>query len=325
MRRRDFITVLGGAASWPLAARAQQRQTYRVSILLGASTENSEEIEHIETLFQGLGWTPQRDLEIEYRWGAGQTELNTFYAKAIIAKKPDAILAITNSAMAALHREASTIPTVFLMVSDPVGMQYVDSFAKPGGNVTGFTPFEPSLGGKWVSILKEIAPKVQTIGLMFNPEPGNNSASFSGPIKSIASSLGVTAIEKPTGDAADVERLISKLGQQANGGLIFLPDAFTFINRDAIIASIAHNRLPAIYPLRGFCDAGGLISYGIKYSQLLEQSVTYVSRILRGAKPAELPVQGPTTFELIINQKAAKELDLPIPTTLLARADEVIE
>jgi putative ABC transport system substrate-binding protein len=172
MRRREFITLLGGAAAWPLVAQAQQKtHVYRIVALMGGSVANADDADLIEKSFTGLGWSLGRDLEIEYRWGAGNTELNKAYAKEIIGMKPDAILAVTNTAMAALHREASSIPTVFVMVSDPVGMHYVDSFALPGGNVTGFTPFEPSLGSKWLSLLKEIAPNVENVGLIFNPEP----------------------------------------------------------------------------------------------------------------------------------------------------------
>jgi putative ABC transport system substrate-binding protein len=326
MRRREFIGLVGGAAAWPLAARAQQNtRVYRIAVLAGASKMNAAEVDFIEKWFKDLGWTPSRDLVIEYRWGAGDTELNKAYAKEIIGMKPDAILAQTNTAMAALHREASAIPTVFVMVSDPVGMHYVDSFAQPGGNVTGFTPFDPALGTKWLSLLKEIAPNLENVGLMFNPEPGNNSASFAQPIEAAAPSLGVKSIVSPVGDSAEIERLISTLGEKANSGLIFLPDAFTYLNRGTIVAQIARYRLPAIYPLRAFCDAGGLISYGIDQWQLLQQAISYVSRILHGANPADLPVQAPTKFELVINLKVAKTPGLVVSPTLLARADEVIE
>jgi putative tryptophan/tyrosine transport system substrate-binding protein len=327
MQRRDFIALLGGvAAACPLVAQAQQKtRVYRIAALLGGSTANAGEIDAIENFFKGFGWSPGRDLEIAYRWGAGDTELNKAYAKEIIGMKPDAILAMTNSAMAALHREASRVPTVFVMVSDPVGMHYVDSFAQPGGTVTGFTPFDPSLGTKWVSLLKEMAPNIENVGLIYNPEPGNNSASFAGPIEARAPSLGVKSIVRPVGDSAGIERLISMLSGKPNSGLIFLPDAFTSVHREAIAAAVAQHRLPAVYPLRMFCDAGGLMSYGIDISQLLQQAVSYVIRILRGANPGDLPVQAPTKFELVINVKTDKAIGLAVPSTLLARADEVIE
>jgi putative ABC transport system substrate-binding protein len=326
MRRREFLGLVGGSAAWPFAAVAQQKtRVYRVAILFGGGSANATDIDAIEKSFRELGWSPGGDLKIEYRWGAGDSDLNRAYAKEIIGMKPDAILAATNTAMAALHREASAIPTVFVMVSDPVGMHYVDSFALPGGNVTGFTPFEPSLGSKWVSLLKEIAPNVENVGLMFNPEPGNNSASFAGLIKVAAPSLGVKSIVSPVGDSAEIERLILTLGEKPNSGLIFLPDAFTYANRKKIVPKIARHHLPAIYPLRGFCDAGGLISYGVDLLRLQQQAVSYVSRILRGVNPTDLPVQAPTKFELVINQSAAKEISLTVPPALLAQADEVIE
>jgi putative ABC transport system substrate-binding protein len=325
MRRREIIMLIGGAATWSFAARAAERSRYRIVVLFGGSTANATEVDLIEKAFKGLGWSPGEDLKIEYRWGAGDTELNKAYAKEIIGMKPDAILAGTNTAMAALHRQASAIPTVFMMVSDPVGMHYVDSFAHPKGNVTGFTPFDPSLGSKWVSLLKETAPNVENVGLIYNPEPGNNSASFAAPIEAMASSLGVKSILRPIGDSAGIERLILTLSEKPDSGLIFLPDAFTSVHREAIVVSVAQHRLPAIYPLRMYCDAGGLISYGIDFLPLYGQAVSYISRILRGANPADLPVQAPTKFELVINLKAAKTLGLTVPASLLAQADEVIE
>jgi putative ABC transport system substrate-binding protein len=324
MKRREFIGLIGGAIAWPLAALAQQKnRSYRIAVLLGGGRANYVDL--VEKYFKGLGWSPGRDLEIEYRSGAGDTELNKAHAKEIISMKPDAILAMSNSAMAALHREASAIPTVFVMVSDPVGMHYVDSFAQPGGNVTGFTPFDPSLGAKWVSLLKEVAPDVENVGLIYNPEPGNNLASFAGSIEAAAPSLGVKSIVRPVGDSAGIERLISTLGEKPNSGLIFLPDGFTVAHSKAVVAAVAQHRLPAIYPLRLFCDAGGLISYGVNVSELLQQGVSYVSRILRGAKPADLPVQAPTKFELVINLKTAKTMGLVLPPGLITLADDVIE
>jgi putative tryptophan/tyrosine transport system substrate-binding protein len=326
MNRRRFIAFIGGAASRPFAAHAQQKtRVYQIVALLGGSTANAAEVELIEKVFKGLGWSPGQNLKIEYRWGAGDSELNKAFAKEIAAIKPDAILAGTNTAMAALHRESLATPTVFVMVSDPVGMHYVDSFAHPGGSVTGFTPFVPSLGGKWVSLLKEIAPNVENIGLIYNPEPGNNSGSFAAPIEDAAPSLGIRSILRPMGNSADIERLIVTLAEKSNSGLIFLPDAFTSVHRETMVAAVARHRLPAIYPLRFYCDVGGLISYGIDAFRLYEQAVSYVSRILRGANPGDLPVQAPTKFELIINLKTAKTQGLAISPALLASADEIIE
>jgi putative tryptophan/tyrosine transport system substrate-binding protein len=211
------------------------------------------------------------------------------------------------------------------MVSDPVGMHYVESFARPGGNVTGFTPFEPSLGGKWVSLIKEVAPNVEHIGIVYNPEPGNNSSAFRKSIDEVASQVGIVSIKTPSGDSSDIDRLIRSLKDEPNSGLIFLPDAITAVRRVQITALVAQCKLPAIYPLRLFCDAGGLMSYGVNIDKNIAGAASYVDRILRGANPAELPVQAPTEFELIVNQKAARQLGLQLPAALLARADEVIE
>ena len=226
--------------------------------------------------------------------------------------------------MAALYAEHSNIPTVFTWVSDPVGMHYVESFSRPGGNVTGFTPFAPSLGGKWVSLLKEVAPNVVHIGIVYNPEPGNNSSEFRKSITEVANKLGIASIETPSGDSSDIDRLIRSLKDEPNSGLIFLPDAITAARRVQITTLVAHCRLPAIYPLRLFCEAGGLMSYGVKTDKLLADAASYVDRILRGAKPAELPVQAPTEFEFVVNEKTARQLGLQLSPLLLARADAVI-
>ena len=193
----------------------------------------------------------------------GDTNLSRAYARELIALQPEVIFAATNTSMAALHAERSNIPTVFSMVSDPVGMHYVESFSRPGGNVTGFTPFEPSLGGKWVSLIKEVAPNVEHIGIVYNPEPGNNSSAFRKSIDEVASKVGIASIETPSGDSSDIDRLIRSLKDEPNSGLIFLPDAITFVRRVQITALVVQCRLPAIYPLRAFCNAGGLMSYGV--------------------------------------------------------------
>jgi putative ABC transport system substrate-binding protein len=195
----------------------------------------------------------------------------------------------------------------------------------PGGNVTGFTPFEPSLGGKWVSLIKEVAPNVDHIGIVYNPEPGNNSSAFRKSIDEVASKVGIASIETPSGDSSDIDRLIRSLKDEPNSGLIFLPDAIAFVRRVQITALVAQCKLPAIYPLRFFCEAGGLMSYGVKIEKIIAGAASYVDRILSGANPAELPVQAPTEFELVVNQKSARQFGLQLPPALLARADEVIE
>jgi len=211
------------------------------------------------------------------------------------------------------------------MVSDPVGMHYVESFSRPGGNATGFTPFEPTLGGKWVSLLKEAAPNIEHIGVVYNPEPGNNSSAFRKSIDETVNKVGIVSVETPSGDSSDIDRLIRSLKDEPNSGLVFLPDAITGARRVQITALVAQCRLPAIYPLRAFCEAGGLMSYGVKIDKILAGAASYVDRILRGANPAELPVQAPTEFEFVVNHKTARQLGLQLPPVLLARADEVIE
>jgi putative tryptophan/tyrosine transport system substrate-binding protein len=292
MRRREFIGLIGGTAILPLTTSAQpQSRVRRIGALMGTTSRAS-----FESALGELGWISGQNLEIHYRWGAGVADLTRASRKELIELKPDVIFAVTNAAMAALHAQASTIPTVFAMVSDPVAMHYVQSLAKPGGNVTGFTPFEPSLGGKWVSLLNEIAPKVEHIGLIFDPGPGNNMALFRASIDAAAPALGIKSIESPANDVADVERLIFSLGQAQNTGLIFLPDAYTATHREELVTLVARHRVPAVYPLRAFCTAGGLMSYGIDIDQLVRQAASYVDRVLRGAAPGELPVQAPTRF-----------------------------
>jgi putative tryptophan/tyrosine transport system substrate-binding protein len=323
MRRRDFIGAVGvitgfGAMTGSAVAQSQTRTIG--ALLVGQITR-----QFLEEGLKQRGWTLGQDLLIEYRIYNGDTDLAHRYARELISLKPDVLFALTNTSMAALQAEGSTIPTVFAMVSDPVGMHYVDSFSRPGRNITGFTPFEPSLGGKWVSILKEVAPNIQRIGLIYNPEPGNNAAAFRKSIDEIADASGIVSVESPRGDSSGIERLILSLKEKPNSGLIFLPDAFTSARPAQFTALVEQCRIPAIYPLRSFCDAGGLISYGIYYKKIFAGAVSYIDRILRGATPAELPVQGPTEFELVVNQKAARQLALRLPSTLLARADEVIE
>jgi putative ABC transport system substrate-binding protein len=330
VKRREFITLLGGAvAAWPLAARAQQPERMRrVGVLMGIAANDpgaSGRIASIERPLQDLGWVLGRNLEVHYRWGAGDTDLTRAYAKELIEMQPDGIFAHTNTGMAALHREGSTVPIVFAMVSDPVGMRYVDNMARPGRNVTGFTPFEPSLGGKWLSLLKEMAPKVEHVSVLFNPETGNNAAPFLRAIENAAPALGVKSIVSPLKDSAEIERMISAQSPIANNGLIFLPDAFTSARRASIVALAARHRVPACYPLRIFTAAGGLMSYGVDVNQLFREAASYVDRVLRGTSPGELPVQAASKFELSINLNAAKALGLDVPPTLLARADEVIE
>jgi putative tryptophan/tyrosine transport system substrate-binding protein len=319
MRRREFILGLAMLANVG-RAKAQGRARR-----IGALITEPAQANFLETSLREKGWILGRNLQIEHRITRGDTNLSQAYARELLALQPDVLFAVTNTSMAALHAEHSNIPTVFAMVSDPVGMHYVESFSRPGGNVTGFTPFEPSLGGKWVSLIKEAAPNVAHIGIVYNPEPGNNSSAFRKSIDEVASRVGIASIVTPSGDSSDIDRLIRSLKDEPNSGLIFLPDAITSVRRVQITALVAQCRLPAIYPLRIFCEAGGLMSYGVKIEKIFAGAASYVDRILSGAKPAELPVQAPTEFELVVNQKAVRQFGLPLPPALLVRADEVIE
>jgi putative tryptophan/tyrosine transport system substrate-binding protein len=321
MRRREFI--LGLAMLADVGRASAQGRARRVGVLdndPGGVTRNV-----LEAILKEKGWIVGRNLQIEYRITGGDTNLSRAYARELIALQPDVLFAVSNTSMAALHAEHSNIPTVFAFVSDPVGMHYVESFSRPGGNATGFTPFEPSLGGKWLSLLKEAAPNVEHIGIVYNPEAGNNSSAFRKSIDEFANKVGIVSVETPSGDSSDIDRLIRSLKDEPNSGLVFLPDAITAARRVEITALVAQCRLPAIYPLRFFCEAGGLMSYGVKVAPAIAGAASYVDRILRGANPAELPVQAPTEFEFVVNQKTARQLGLQLPRLLLARADEVIE
>jgi putative ABC transport system substrate-binding protein len=319
MRRREFI--LGLTVLAKVGRASAQDRTRRV----GALVTEPAQADIFRTSLGEKGWIPGQNLQIEFRITRGNTNLSEAYARELVALQPEVLFAVSNTSMAAMQAEHSNIPTVFAMVSDPVGMHYVESFSRPGGNVTGFTPFEPSLGGKWVSLIKEMAPNVVHIGIVYNPEPGNNSSAFRQSIDEVASKVGIASIKTPSGDSFDVDRLIRSLKDEPNSGLIFLPDAITFVRRLQIATLVAQCKLPAIYPLRAFCDAGGLMSYGVNIDKNIAGAASYVDRILRGANPAALPVQAPTEFELVVNQKAARQFGLQLPPSLLARADEVIE
>jgi len=266
-------------------------------------------------------------VEIQYHFSGGDTDATQSSAREI-GMRPAVIVANSNTSMAALHREATSIPVVFINVSDPVGMGCVESLSRPGRSVTGITPFEPSLGGKWLSFLKELAPSVEDVGVIFNPEPGNNSGSFLRAIERAAPSLAIKRIVTPHTNSADIERTIVDLGNTSRSGLVFLPDALTYARRNEINQLIAKHRIPAIYPWRDFVTAGGLMSYGPPqgyWDEIVRQAANYVGRILSGEKPAEMPVQAPTKLVMTVNARVAKTLGLEIPSSLVSRADEVIE
>jgi putative ABC transport system substrate-binding protein len=331
LRRREFITLLGGAAAaWPLEARAQLGERMRrIGALIGGAETDPESRARVAALREGLeqrGWSEGRNLRIDYRWASADSDRIRAFAAELVATAPEAIFAHTTPATTRLLEATRNIPIVFASVSDPVGDGIVASFARPGGNVTGFTNVEASIGGKWLEILKELSPAVARVGFLFNPatSPGGGSY-FLRPFEAAAPLFNVQPISTPVEDVVDIERAVAPLAVGANGGLIVNSDVFTTRHRAAIIAAAARHRVPAIYPFAYFAADGGLAAYGTDVRDLWRRAASYIDRILRGEKPADLPVQAPTKFELVINLKTAKALSLNIPAMLLARADEVIE
>jgi putative tryptophan/tyrosine transport system substrate-binding protein len=325
MRRRAFITLIGGgAAAWPLAARAQQRQIRRLAMLLPTGPERASIEVGVQRLRE-LGWADGDNLRIDYHWISGMDfELLRNRAAEVVSTAPDVIWVLSNPVLAALQRSTHTVPTVFVQVADPVGSGFVESLARPGGNTTGFTNFEDSMASKWLQLLKELAPRTGRALILFHPETAAHSA-FRRTLEAASAALGLELTPAGIREPGDIERAIASFADQPNGGLIPLPHPLTVNNRDTIIGLAARHRLPAVYPFRYFATAGGLLSYGSDATDLWRRSASYVDRILRGAKPADLPVQAPTKFELFINQKTAKALGLNVPDKLLALADGVIE
>jgi putative ABC transport system substrate-binding protein len=329
MRRRNFITLLGGAAAaWPLAARAQQgERVRRIGVLSGGQRGDDPDAQAIIAAFlqglQQLGWTDGRNVRIDIRWGAGNVDNIRKYAVEVAALAPDAIFAAGNSIMAPLLQATRTVPIVFANVADPVGAGFVDSLSRPGGNATGFTSFEYSLSGKWLELLKQIAPRLTRAVVLRDATLISGIGQFA-VIQSVAPSVGVEVSPINMRDVGDIERAVAAFARSANGGLILTASGLAIAHRELIIALAARHKLPAVYPRRYFVTTGGLISYGPDLATLYRQAAGYVDRILKGEKPADLPVQAPTRYELVINLKTAKPLGLDVPT-LLARADEVIE
>jgi putative tryptophan/tyrosine transport system substrate-binding protein len=330
IRRRDFITLLGGAAAaWPLAARAQRTERVRrIGMLQPLAADDPEaqlRVSAVNGRLKELGWTDGSNVRIDYRWTSGNTALMRTQAADLVSLTPDVILGASTPVVAALRAETSTIPIVFVQVIDPVAAGFVTSLARPGGNVTGITNFEFTVGGKWLETLKEISPRLVRVAVLYNPKTAPYAGSLLRSIGSAAPSFAVEPTDTPVANAAEIERAIDSFAQTSNSGLLVLPDSTTLLHRDLIIARAAHHRLPAIYPFRYFAINGGLVSYGTDAADTHRQAVSYVDRILRGTKPEDLPVQAPIKFELIVNLKTAKALGLEVPPTLLARADEVIE
>ena len=329
MRRRKFITFLGGAAAWPVAARAQQERMRRIGVLMGLSESDSEGPPRVAVFkqeLQNLGWTEGRNLQIEYRWGAGDADHIGTFAAELAGTMPDVLVAHLTAATEALMQRTRTIPIIVVIAADPVGSGLAVSLSRPGGNVTGFTNFGPSLGGKWIELLKEISPRIKRVALLFNPEVAAGGGSFySQPVQAAASTLAVESTLAVARNATEIEAALAKVSSDAESGLIVMPDLFTTNHRELIIRLAALHRLPAIYPFRYFATGGGLMSYGIDIVDLFRRAAVYVDKILRGAKPSELPIQQPEKFEFVINLKTARALDLSVPRILLARADVLID
>jgi putative ABC transport system substrate-binding protein len=327
MRRREFVTLLGGTTlAWPLAARAQQGAMRRIGQLVSGAEDDPEaqaRVAAFQQRLQQLGWTKGRNIHIDTRF-ADRPDRFQALAKALVAEQPDVILAQTTPVAAALQRESHTIPIVFTQASDPIGSGLVASLARPGGNITGFLLYEDGITGKWLAMLKEIAPGLVHVALMANP--GTTPFDyFVRSAKAVAPSLPIEVTPAPITGAADIESTIESLARVPNGGLVALPSATNVLHRDVIITLAARHRLPVVYVLRLFVTAGGLMSYSVDIVEQIRRAASYVDRILRGANPADLPVQAPTQYQTTLNLKTAKALGLDVPPTLLVRADEVIE
>jgi putative tryptophan/tyrosine transport system substrate-binding protein len=326
--RRKFLATLGGAAAWPLTSRAQQRERMRrIGVLVNLASDDAEGQARLAAFHQGLqqlGWTVGRNVQIDYRWGAGDADRIRKFATELVALAPDVILSTGSPSAAAFQQVTRTVPIVFVTVVDPVGSGFVDSLARPGGNITGFTLYEYSISGKWLQLLKEIAPGVTRAAVIRDPALASGGGQL-GVIQAVAPSVGVEATPLNVRDAGEIERAITAFARSPNGGLIVTASTLAGVHRDLIIALAARHKLPAVYAVRYLVVGGGLISYGPDTVDQYRRAASYVDRILKGEKPGDLPVQAPTKYDLVINLKTAKALGLEIPPSVLARADEVIE
>jgi putative ABC transport system substrate-binding protein len=328
MRRREFITLISGAAAWPFAAGAQQGERIRrIGVLIGGAEDDPETKVRLAAFRQGLekrGWSEGRNVRIETSFAGGDVNKYRPLAKELVATKPDVILAQTTQIAAALQHENSVIPTVFVSVSDPIGSGFVASLARPGGNFTGVLQYEASVVGKWLAMLKEMAPHLERVAFVANPKISPYDY-FLRAAEAAAASLALKVVPSPVGSATDIKRAIDAFARVPNGGLLLPPDTTTFTHRDLIIALAAEHKLPAVYPFHVFVAEGGLMSYANDQADMFRLAASYVDRVLRGDKPAELPVQAPTQFATTLNLRTAKTLGLTVPPGLLVAADEVIE
>jgi putative ABC transport system substrate-binding protein len=328
MRRREFLAALGAATAWPLAARAEPSEHVRLVGILMGFAESDPAAQSLVTAFRStlptLGWTEGSNLRLEIRWGDGDEARIGAFAKELVKLRPDVILGQTTSAVAALARETREIPIVFTFVTDPVGSGFAATFAHPGSNITGFTANDPAMAGKWVELLKEIAPRTDHLAVLFS-DTAPQTQFFMPSLQAAASSLGVEVSATAIHARDAIEGVIAAQARNPGGALIVMPDPFNRTNRDLIIALAARDRMPAIYDDRPYAESGGLMTYGADRSEQLREAASYVDRILKGGKPMDLPIQSPTKFELIINLKCAKALNIAVPQAMLGRADEVIE
>jgi putative ABC transport system substrate-binding protein len=330
MRRREFTRLLSGATvAWTVAAHAQQTGRVRRIGILTSSAENDPEGQSSIAAFREelrkLGWTEGRNIAIDIRWAAADVEAMKRFAEDLATLQPDLILTSSTAAAAAMLQQTRTIPVIFVIVADPVGSGFVASLPRPGGNATGFTPIVKSLGGKWVEILKEIAPRLSRVALLFNPTTATFIESYLEPFKAAAASVGAEAIIAPVNDMRDLEPLVAAEARTSNSGLVVIPDAFTTRHRAELIALATRYRVPAVYWSRSYTEAGGLISYGPFIADEYRRAAAYADRVLKGSRPSELPVQAPVKFELVVNLKTAKALGLDVPPSLLAAADAMID
>ena len=328
--RRKFLAGIAAAlAPGPLAAQTQpQSRMRRLGVLMGSLASDGEGQKRAAALVQGLGalsWREGGNLHIDWRWAGGDPALFKRYATEMVALSPEVLLAEASPSVEALRRQTSTIPIVFLIVTDPVGQGFVESLARPGGNITGFSNYDPPMSGKWLGMLKEITPPVARVAVLYNPATAPYAGLYLRTIEDIAPTVAVAVQTAPVKDDAEIEAVMAGLTGEQGAGLLVLPDTFTRLHRDAIVALAARYRLPAVYPFRYFAASGGLMSYGIEIEDLFRRSAGYVDRLLKGAKASELPVQNPTKFALVINLKTANALGITTPRSFLASADEVIE
>jgi putative ABC transport system substrate-binding protein len=331
MRRREFIALLSGAAAWPLAARAQQRGRVRRIGVLHAASESDPELVNYSSGFQeglrALGWVGGQNVRVDERLASDPNGIRSRAAE-LISLGPELIVTFSTPATNAIRQATRTVPIVFVAVSDPIGTGFVESFARPGGNITGFTNFEATMGSKWVELMRDIAPLIKRVAMLFNPSTANAGASGGLYLPSIQAATQVSGLElvvSPVNEPPDIDSVFAAMAQGPPSGVIVMPNVFTAVNRERIVEQAARFRVPTVYPILHFVTTGGLVAYGVDNSDLFRRAATYADRILRGAKPADLPVQQPTKFELMINLKTAQALGLTVPPSLLARADKVIE